>query len=88
VAALRILAGPAPAQAPIRGRPRDAAAPYVAELLAQLDRAALRRAGAEVAYDAMHGAGAGVLDARAALARVSSAGGAACAKGRIPCPPG
>jgi phosphomannomutase len=49
--------GPAP-----RARPRDVVAPYLADLGACLDRERLRRAQLHVAYDAMHGAGAGVLD--------------------------
>jgi phosphomannomutase len=65
--ASRALAGaPAPQSAP-RARPRDVVAPYLADLVARLDADALRRARLSLAYDAMHGAGAGVLDV--ALAR-------------------
>jgi phosphomannomutase len=70
--ALRALGAPPP-PAPWRGRPRDVTGAYVAELVAQIDRAALRRAGLRVAYDAMHGAGAGVLDAVLARAGVEVA---------------
>jgi len=40
----------------------DLVAPYVADLLRQIDRSALRSAGLSVVYDALHGSGAGVLD--------------------------
>jgi phosphomannomutase len=36
---------------------------YLADLLQEVDRSALRRAGLAVVYDALHGTGAGVLDA-------------------------
>lgn len=58
--------GRLPAPPPYRcARPLDLAAPYRADLLALLDRGALRRAGRDglvVVYDAMHGAGAGLVD--------------------------
>jgi phosphomannomutase len=44
-------------------RPRDLRGAYVRELLRLLDVAALRRARPRVVYDALHGTGAGVLDA-------------------------
>jgi phosphoglucomutase len=40
----------------------DLVAPYLADLLGQIDRTALRRSGLSVVYDALHGTGAGVLD--------------------------
>jgi phosphomannomutase len=40
----------------------DLVSPYLSDLLAQLDTARLRRAGITVVYDAMHGAGSGVVD--------------------------
>jgi phosphomannomutase len=43
-------------------RTRDLVAPYLADLLGQMDRAGLRRSGLSVVYDAFHGVGAGVLD--------------------------
>jgi len=43
-------------------RPVDLRAPYLRELLRCLDRERLERARLRVVYDAMHGAGAGVLD--------------------------
>lgn len=60
IAALREEA--APEEAPPRGRPVDLVAPYLGALLGALDRRALRSARLAVTYDAMHGAGAGVLD--------------------------
>jgi len=44
-------------------RPLDLRAPYLRELLRRLDRESFERARLRVVYDAMHGAGAGVLDA-------------------------
>ncbi len=52
---------PRAARAP-RVASRDVIAPYLADLAACLEPDRLRRAGLRVAYDAMHGAGAGVLD--------------------------
>ncbi|HME72624.1 MAG TPA: phosphoglucomutase/phosphomannomutase family protein [Myxococcota bacterium] len=40
----------------------DLVAPYLADLLCQIDRTALRRSGLSVVFDALHGTGAGVLD--------------------------
>jgi phosphomannomutase len=48
--------------APSRARFADLNGPYLAGLLRLLDRDALARARLRVAYDALHGAGAGVLD--------------------------
>jgi len=45
------------------GRAVDLTGAYVAALLERLDRAALRRARLTVHYDALHGSGAGVVDA-------------------------
>jgi len=52
------------AAAPCPAKPRtlDLVKPYLADLLCQIDRAALRRSGLSVVYDALHGTGAGVLD--------------------------
>ncbi|CAG0990184.1 phosphomannomutase [Myxococcaceae bacterium] len=47
--------------API-GRSVEIVTDYLASLLRELDRDRIRRAGLRVVYDAMHGAGAGVLD--------------------------
>jgi phosphomannomutase len=44
------------------GSALDVTAPYLEELLGALDRSALRGARLRVVYDALHGAGAGVLD--------------------------
>ena len=49
-------AGPVP-------RPVDLRGPYLRELLGRLDRERIRGSKVQVVYDAMHGAGAGVLDA-------------------------
>lgn len=51
-----------PPEGPARGRPLEVLPRYLDGLLRLLDRDALRRARLHVAYDAMHGAGAGVLD--------------------------
>jgi phosphoglucomutase len=51
-------------------RRADLRGPYLRELLRRLDAARLRGARLEVVYDAMHGAGAGVLDALLASAGV------------------
>jgi phosphoglucomutase len=40
----------------------DLVSPYLRDLLAEIDVAALRRSNLQVVYDAMHGAGSGVLD--------------------------
>jgi phosphomannomutase len=40
----------------------DLVAPYLADLLCEIDRTALRRSGLSVVYDALYGTGAGVLD--------------------------
>jgi phosphoglucomutase len=40
----------------------DLVSPYLRDLLAEIDVAALRRSNLRVVYDAMHGAGSGVLD--------------------------
>jgi phosphomannomutase len=53
-------AGPALGLA--KPRALDLVTPYLADLLCQIDRAALRRSGLSVVYDALHGTGAGVLD--------------------------
>ncbi|MBW2268819.1 MAG: phosphoglucomutase/phosphomannomutase family protein [Deltaproteobacteria bacterium] len=50
-----------PPSAPVRSRELRSA--YVRELLRELDLAAFERARPRVVYDALHGAGAGVLDA-------------------------
>ena len=50
------------AQAPAGAARCDLVTPYLRDLEALLDGRALARAGLAVAYDAMHGAGAGVLD--------------------------
>jgi len=55
--------GPPPAEAPAPRRRSDLVTPYARSLAAAVDCDALRRAGLHVVYDAMHGAGAGVLDA-------------------------
>lgn len=49
-------------EAPVRGRPQELVEPYLRALLACLDAGAFRRCGLAVHYDALHGAGAGVLD--------------------------
>lgn len=51
----------------------DLRAPYVRDVLRQLDAERMARSGLRVAYDAMHGAGAGVLDAVLARAGVEVA---------------
>jgi len=48
---------PGPAAAAV-----DLVSPYLDDLLAEIDAAALRRSNLQVVYDAMHGAGSGVLD--------------------------
>lgn len=53
------------------GRPLDVVPAYLDALVRLLDRDALRRAHLHVAYDAMHGAGAGVLDEALRRAGVS-----------------
>lgn len=57
-----ILAGPPPAEAPLRGRPADLIGPYLADVSARLDHRVLRRHRLRIVYDALYGAGAGVLD--------------------------
>jgi len=58
-----VLAAGPPAEAEPRGGALDLAGPYLERLLGQLDRSSLRRSGVRVYYDALHGTGAGVLDA-------------------------
>ena len=58
-----------PGSPPLRPRRSlDLLRPYLGDLVRRLDARALRRSGLTVVYDALHGAGAGVLDA--ALVRV------------------
>ncbi len=66
--ALRDGAAPSVAPAVRSARPLDLLRPYLDDLVHLLDGRALRRSGLTVVYDALHGAGAGVLDA--ALARL------------------
>lgn len=54
--------GDAPAGAPPAAPDVDLVEPYGRDLLARLDRDALRRSPPTVLYDAMHGVGSGVLD--------------------------
>jgi phosphomannomutase len=61
-AAARWLRVGAPPERDVRPRPVDLVGPYLGKLLELLDRRALRRSGLRVVYDAMHGAGAGVVD--------------------------
>jgi len=63
--------GATPAPGLTRPRAVDLVAPYLEDLLHQLDRTALRRAKLSVVYDALHGTGAGVLDAALRRCRVS-----------------
>jgi len=65
--AAELLASTPPAEAEPQGRMVDLEVPYLDELLGQLDRSSLRQSRLRVFYDAMHGAGSGVLDR--ALAR-------------------
>jgi phosphomannomutase len=60
--AATILAAGAPPRQEAPARAVDFVAPYLEALIARLDPAALRRARVRVVYDALHGAGAGVLD--------------------------
>jgi len=48
---------------PVKPWAGDLVESYLADLLQEIDRSALRRAGLAVVYDALHGTGAGVLDA-------------------------
>src|SRR5215472_14703456 len=48
---------------PVKPWAGDLVERYLADLLQEVDRSALRRAGLAVVYDALHGTGAGVLDA-------------------------
>ena len=61
-AAARWLRAGRPPESVERKKPVDLVSPYLAALLAILDRGALRRSRLQVVYDAMHGTGAGVLD--------------------------
>ncbi len=54
--------GRAVPEAEARGRPLELVEPYLSALLACVDADAFRRRGLVVHYDALHGAGAGVLD--------------------------
>jgi len=62
-AAASRLGTPPPAALRLRGAARDLRTPYLAELGALLRREAFGDAGLALAYDAMHGAGAGLVDA-------------------------
>jgi len=59
--AARHLRGRRPREAVLRGRGIDATGPYLQALVAQVERAPLRRSGLRIFYDAMHGAGAEVM---------------------------
>jgi len=61
-AAARWLRAGRPPESAVRKKPVDLVSPYLAALLAILDRGALRRSRLHVVYDAMHGTGAGVVD--------------------------
>jgi phosphoglucomutase len=60
--AAEVLASGPPPEAEPRGRMVDLTGPYLDALQGELDRSCLRRSGMRVSYDALHGAGAGILD--------------------------
>jgi phosphoglucomutase len=60
--AAEVLAEAKPPEAEPRRVSVDLTAPYLEELLGELDRSGLRRSGIRVFFDALHGTGAGVLD--------------------------